>query len=119
MSNNLRERINAFADRFFPDDHGIILYDGFDEALVGFGASFHNLPCAIYNYEKCIDLIMKNDSACEFQESDESDFITYDDAVEYFEFNVIGGYVGEQTPIFMRMFDKDILPEEEPPVVLS
>ena len=26
----------------------------------------------------------------------------YEEAVEYFEYNVIGAYVGEQTPIFLR-----------------
>ena len=27
--------------------------------------------------------------------------MTYEEAVEYFEFNVIGAWVGEQTPMFL------------------
>ncbi|NBS88459.1 hypothetical protein EBS67_00375 [bacterium] len=108
---SLRDEINTFIEKYYPDEP-VILYDGFDEALIGFGASYFNKPCAIYNYEKCIELIMKNDSACEFQESDESDFLTYEDAIEYFEFNVIGMYVGDHTPIFMRKFDRMVSPPD-------
>jgi hypothetical protein len=41
---------------------------------------------------KCIDILMKRDD------------MTEEEAVEYFEFNVTGSYVGENTPVFVELF---------------
>ena len=32
--------------------------------------------------------------------------MSLDDAVDYMEFNVVGAYVGETTPIFMTEYEK-------------
>lgn len=63
----------------------IILADGFEEAFMGYGFQFNN-TVAIYDYEKCIEILMKD--------------MTMDEAIEYMDFNVIGAYVGPNTPIF-------------------
>jgi hypothetical protein len=31
--------------------------------------------------------------------------MSYEEAIEYFEYNVLGAYVGENTPIFIDNFD--------------
>lgn len=112
---SLRDEINTFIEKYYPDEP-IILYDGFDEALIGFGASYFNKPCAIYEYEKCIEILMKGSSSlCDLQEYDDDDEfpdMSYEDAIEYFEFNVIGMYVGDHTPIFMRKFDRMVSPPD-------
>lgn len=39
--------------------------------------------------------------------------MSYEEAVEYFDFNIQGAYLGEKTPIFISM-DQDIDDLEEP-----
>jgi len=70
----------------------------FDDALAGVGQQFNNV-IAVYDYERCIEILV-NDS------HDMSD----EEAREYFEYNVIGAYVGERTPIFITRYSK----EDEP-----
>jgi hypothetical protein len=65
-----------------PDEE-FLKADGFDDAIIGLDSSSNRL---IYSYTKCIEIL------CESM-SDE-------DAVEYFEYNVVNAYVGEKTPIW-------------------
>jgi len=65
--------------------------DGFEDALIGVGVIF-NRSLATYDMRKCIDILMKRDG------------MTEEEAVEYFDFNVTGSYVGENTPVFVEMF---------------
>tara|TARA_B100001175_G_C19017658_1_gene406527 strand:+ start:71 stop:316 length:246 start_codon:yes stop_codon:yes gene_type:complete len=74
----------------------MFIADGFDQALVGSSISaFNREQVAIYDYKECIAVLMKD--------------MSEEDAVEYFQYNVIGSWVGEDTPIFINMHDiKDI-----------
>tara|TARA_R110000737_G_scaffold264145_1_gene272044 strand:+ start:168 stop:491 length:324 start_codon:yes stop_codon:yes gene_type:complete len=65
-----------------------LLADGFGPALVGFGFHF-NAAVAIYDYVRCIAILVERDGMSE------------EDAVEFFEFNVAGAWVGPNTPVFM------------------
>jgi hypothetical protein len=65
-----------------------LLADGFDAALLGFGRRFDKVV-AIYSYKKCVEVLVKNSGLSE------------EEAEEYMEYNVVGAYVGDQTPIFM------------------
>lgn len=67
---------------------GALLADGFEEALVGFGYRFSH-PVAIYDYNRCIEVLMNRDG------------MTDEEAIEFFDFNVSGAYVGESTPVFL------------------
>ena len=71
---------------------GAITADGFDTALVGFGYQF-NYPVAVYNKEKCLEILVERDG------------MSWEEAVEYFDFNVAGGWVGESTPVFLEPED--------------
>ena len=62
---------------------------GFEEALIGYGNQFNN-HLAIYDREKCIDILMERDG------------MDIEEAEEYFEYNVQGAYVGEETPVFLN-----------------
>ena len=66
---------------------GVVLCDNMEEAFLGIGEQFSNPPIAVYDREKCIEILAKD--------------MTYEEAVEYFEYNVIGAWVGEQTPMFL------------------
>ena len=83
---------------------GAILYDGFEDCLVGFGTQF-NRPVAIYDYNKCLaklDLQFRSEcgkaSACDCDHDLE--------AQEWMDFNVTGGWVGNHSNIF----DGQLLP---------
>ena len=73
----------------FPLDE-VVLADGFDTALIGVGASFEDQPVAVYDEQKCINILA------------ERDHMTTEEAAEFFEVNVRGAYVGPQTPMFIR-----------------
>jgi len=63
--------------------------DGFDEALIGTAERYGLPPVAAYDYDLMIKKLMTDD-------------MTEADAVDYFEFNIIGAWVGDTTPIFVR-----------------
>jgi len=63
--------------------------DGFEAALIGYGTQF-STDLAIYDYEKCIIILIKRDG------------MTDEEAREYMEYNVCGAWVGKNTPIFLR-----------------
>jgi len=71
----------------------ILLADGFEEALMG-TAQIFSKTVALYDRTKCIEILMKRDG------------MSRDDADEYFDFNVTGGYVGEMTPAFATIMRK-------------
>jgi hypothetical protein len=78
----LREKVAEFMD-----GGSVLLADGFDDAFLGIGMQFHN-AVAVYDREKCIDILVAGG-------------MQYDEAVEFFMYNVQGAYVGNQTPIYL------------------
>jgi hypothetical protein len=73
-----------------------ILYDNLNEALVGICRRFSQPPVAMYSYGKCIEILMRD-----LEGEDLSDEQRYEMAVEHFEFNTMGAWVGEYTPAFL------------------
>jgi len=91
-----RERISDFIEATYSDySDKILLADGFDEAFLGIGENSQANPVAVYSVEKCLDLF-----ADQFEDADDP----VGDAIDFFEFNVRGSYVGEFTPMFVNMF---------------
>tara|TARA_X000001036_G_C20182457_1_gene604097 strand:- start:121 stop:366 length:246 start_codon:yes stop_codon:yes gene_type:complete len=68
----------------YPEED-ILKADGFDDAIIGVDYN-HTVPRLIYSVSKCLE-ILKEDMDSE-------------EAIEYFEFNVSGSYMGEKTPIW-------------------
>lgn len=75
------------------EDNDCLIADGFDDALIGITEG--NNPVAVYDTDKCIKILMREDEMNE------------EDAVDFFYFNTVGAYVGEKTPLFLRMFDNE------------
>ena len=67
------------------EDETFLKADGFDDAIIGVDEQSMRL---IYSVDKCIQILMKNDG------------MTEEDAIEYLQFNTIGSYVGEKTPVW-------------------
>tara|TARA_R110001606_G_scaffold34313_6_gene101388 strand:+ start:1098 stop:1370 length:273 start_codon:yes stop_codon:yes gene_type:complete len=72
------------------EDNECLLADGFDDALIGITEGMN--PVSVYDTDKCIEVLIRDSK------------MNHEDAVEYFYFNVVGAYVGEKTPVFLRMF---------------
>ena len=80
-----------------------LICDGFDDAIIGVAQRI-NLCVAAYDVDKIID-ILKADMTLDDEELklsvEEQDSIRYEMALEYFNFNIIGSWVGENTPVFI------------------
>ena len=72
------------------EDENILFADGFEEAFVGIVQSCGAVPKACYDYDKCIEVLISRDK------------MSHEEAIDFFEFNVIGAYVGEYTPAFLE-----------------
>jgi hypothetical protein len=59
--------------------------DGFDDAIIGIDL---NSMRVIYSISKCIEVLMEDMEEI--------------DAIEHFDYNVFGAWVGEKTPIWCR-----------------
>ena len=80
---------DIIADQY--DDIPLLFMDPeeFDDAIVGIANGYNLGPTVAYDYDKVIEINMSGGG-------------TREDAEEYFEFNQIGAYVGEHTPIFIK-----------------
>lgn len=93
------EVICSYLCEMSPD---ALLADGFHRALVGVVGRCDMDLVALYDIDLCILKLM------------EVDGLTEEDAVEYFEFNVIGAYVGDGAPCFARFPHRDTVFPGEP-----
>ena len=69
-------------------DESVILADGFELGFLGCGYSYSG-SYAIYNLGTCIEILMQRDG------------MSFDDAEEFIEYNVIGAFVGDRMPVFL------------------
>jgi hypothetical protein len=73
--------INEITERY--QEESFLTADGFDEAIIGVDESTMRV---IYSVKKCIEILMRD--------------MSEEDAMEYFDYNVSGSYMGEKTPIW-------------------
>ncbi len=67
--------------------------DGFDDALIGHIERAGMSSIACYDKYKCVEILAEN--------------MPYEDALEYFYFNILGAYVGENTPCFFTRVEDE------------
>lgn len=68
---------------------GAIILDNFDDCIVGISEQFGEGNRIVYSK----DMIIKK--LCEEMSEEE--------ALEYYDYNILGGYFGEQNPIFLTI----------------
>lgn len=71
-----------------------IWYDGLEDAIVGIGCQYSKDPVVVYEEERIIFILM-SEQEMEFEE-----------AWEYYSFNIQGMWVGDNTPIIMVGMDE-------------
>lgn len=72
------------------NDVVLTLADGFEAAIQGVGRQFSH-HVVVYDREMCITILTAD--------------MSREEAEEYFEFNVVGSFVGETTPVFLERLD--------------
>jgi len=77
----------------YADETGLELLriDGFDDCCIGIVERCGEPPVLCYSSDKIISVLMKE--------------MNYDDAQEYFDFNIAGAYMGPLTPYFLEVFE--------------
>ena len=78
----MNEKILRIID-YYPDEN-FLQADGFDAAIIGVWGDK-----IAYSRQHCIDILRKRDR------------MTETEAMEFFDFNVEGAYMGEKTPIWI------------------
>jgi len=71
-----------------------LLCDGFDDAIIGMAERINLGPVIAYDVDIMMDIMMKRDG------------MTYEEAFEFFNFNIIGAWMGDHTPIFITTIQK-------------
>ena len=85
LSENRAKRIEELKETIEGINPEAMFADGFDHALMGYSSDAK----AIYSADQIVETLVERDG------------MTPDEAIEFFDFNIAGAYVGEYTPIYM------------------
>lgn len=72
----------------FEDDVMVLEPSQFDEAIVGTVSRVDRSPVVCYSVDKIVEILME-------------DGMSQEEAYEYYEYNILGAYIGEGTPMFL------------------
>ncbi len=67
-----------------------LLADGLEAALIGYTVNHHHAHVAVYDINKCIEVLVDRDG------------MSHEEADEFMSFNTLGAFVGENGPIYIR-----------------
>ena len=68
----------------------MLKWDGFDSAVIGVGERNNTDSMIVYDYNKMVNVLMTRDG------------MTYEEAEEYIDFNIVGAWIGDTTPIIVN-----------------
>ena len=68
---------------------GAIKLDGLDDAILGIVEEFGNSPRILYSKNKILNILSEKDG------------MTWSEAEEFYDYNILGLYAGEQNPVFL------------------
>ena len=70
---------------------GAILLDGLNDAIIGIIEEFGNGPRVLYSKNKIIEILMNRDG------------MDMEESIEFYDYNILGLYAGEQNPLFLTI----------------
>ena len=87
----MNAKIQQILDSVEAQEVPCLKADDLDDAIIGYGSYWDKIsnPVLIYDVNKVIDILMTRDG------------MSYEDAVEFFEFNILDAWVGDGTPMFI------------------
>ena len=68
---------------------GAVILDGLNDAIIGIVEEFGNGPRILYSRQKILTILCERDN------------MTISEAAEFYDYNIIGLYAGEQNPVFL------------------
>ncbi len=69
-----------------------LLCDGFDEAIIGMAERINLGHIVAYDVDKMLKIMVERDG------------MTYEEAMEYFDYNILGAWMGENTPVYIQTY---------------
>ena len=87
-------------DALFEDGETLFMEprDEYDSCIIGVGFRFSDGPLAVYSIPRILTALQDNSE------------MTADEAEEFFEFNIVGAWVGAGTPIYTRPLTAPLFP---------
>ena len=76
-------------------DKRLVKANGLEDAIIGVGSRMNMPDVLIYSYNKCVKIFMEKEGW------------THEEAIEWMDYNVVGAWVGETTPIFVHEIPSD------------
>lgn len=70
---------------------GAVRLDGLDKAIIGITEEFGGNRRLLYNKSEILEILRSRDG------------MTYSEAEEFYDYNILGLYAGEQNPIFLDL----------------
>ena len=67
----------------------MLKWDGFDNAIIGVGERCTTDSMIVYDYDKMVKVLVTRDD------------MSYEEAEEYIDFNIVGAWIGDTTPIIV------------------
>lgn len=95
-------------EEFTVENPDVIIFEEFKDAIIGYCERINLGPVITYDKDKIIE-ILASEMIVDENDLEEGQTIEdkkYELAVEYFDFNIIGGWLGEYTPIFITKFEQ-------------
>jgi hypothetical protein len=68
---------------------GAIILDGLNDAIIGITEEFGNGPRILYSKNKILNILCERDG------------MTWSESEEFYDYNILGLYAGEQNPVFL------------------
>jgi hypothetical protein len=75
------------------EDEDLLFADGFDDCIIGVVSGLDCIYKVVYDTGKIVNKLI-------------SDGMTAEEAEEYFDFNILGSYVGDRTPLYVNVYEK-------------
>lgn len=87
-----REFINERSEALMSNEEsgGLAVMDGYDDCIVGIVERFGSEPFVVYDKQKVLAKLMANG-------------MSYEESLEFHEFNQAGAWVGKHTPGFIEL----------------
>ena len=78
----------------------MLKWDGFDNAIVGVGERNNTDSMIVYDYDKMVKVLVTRDD------------MSYEEAEEYIDYNIVGAWIGDTTPIIVTKKNIEEIEEE-------
>ena len=93
VAENSLSRADRFSEALSEINPEALLADGLEGAVIGYASRCGMGDVAVYDYNKCVRIFMEKHDWSE------------EDAMEWMDFNVLGAYMGEGTPLFLTSIE--------------